>query len=273
MQPTEGAHASKAAGQNVLKKTAHELEGLEFDGSPLAGLTVAIGPEEVAVGSDFDSSIAGGGFEDVTRQVAEGVFSGTSMLSADIPRLIPNAIRDHGVEIRVGLEETLSEESAKAGAEGLVMEKEFSASSDPGASVEAEPAGRDQIVDVGMINESARPGMEYAKHAQLGSESAGICRQILQGARAGRKEQIQGELLMGTDDRAQGVRDGKGDQEVRDGQKQAGTLTRQPVVGVGLTALGTVAVVAGMIAVVNVVTVRADKELPTPSRSAAGEDL
>src|SRR5215213_8982820 len=72
---------------------------------------------------------------------------------------------------------------------------------------------------------------------------------------------------------AQFLRHGEGDEEVRRGQKQSGLLALQPVVGVGLTALRAVAVVAGMIAVGEAWTVGALVHFAAQGRGAARQDL
>jgi hypothetical protein len=66
---------------------------------------------------------------------------------------------------------------------------------------------------------------------------------------------------------------GEGDQEVGRGQKQARPLALEPVVGVGLTALRTMPVVAGMIAVVQAGALRALEELAPQRRGATAQDL
>lgn len=78
---------------------------------------------------------------------------------------------------------------------------------------------------------------------------------------------------MGADKKPECFRHREGEQEVRRGQQQARRLALQPVVRVGLAALRTVPVVAGMIAVVKGGAIRALEELPPQSRRAAGEDL
>ena len=78
---------------------------------------------------------------------------------------------------------------------------------------------------------------------------------------------------MGADKKPEGFRHRKGEQEVRRGQQQARLLALQPVVSVGLAALRTMPVVAGMIAVVKGGAIRALEELAPQGGRAAGEDL
>lgn len=124
-----------------------------------------------------------------------------------------------------------------------------------------------------MEDEGTRPGMQHAEHAQLGAQSLGIARQILQRPGGDGKEQIQGDLQMPTQEPPQFFRDSEGHQEVRSGQQQARLLTLQPGVRVGLTALRTVPVIAGMIAVIKTRAVRTLIQVAAQHRGAAGQEL
>ena len=115
-----------------------------------------------------------------------------------------------------------------------------------------------------------RPGVEHAQHAQLRAQALGVGGEVLQGLGAGGKEQVQRDLEMRADEPPQLFRDGEGDQEVRHGKQESRPLAFQPRVGVGLAALRTVAVVAGMIVVVKARTVRTLEELAAQGRGAAG---
>ena len=115
--------------------------------------------------------------------------------------------------------------------------------------------------------------MQHAQQAQTRPEQAWVEGQVLHGLGTAGEEQIQGDLWMGADPKPQGFRHREGEQEVRRGQQQARLLALQPVVRIGLAALRTMPVVAGMIAVVKGGAIRALEELPAQSRGAAGEDL
>jgi len=75
---------------------------------------------------------------------------------------------------------------------------------------------------------------------------------------------------MGTNDGAQFGRDGEGDEVIRHRQESA-ALTREPFGGVGVTALRTGAVVAGMIGKMLATTI-APEELTSERGSAATEN-
>ena len=146
-------------------------------------------------------------------------------------------------------EQVFFEAGSHVSAQGLVVKQELLAGGDPLAAVPAEAAAGDEIMNVGMEDEGARPGVEHAQYSELRAESLGMGGQILQGFGGERKEEVQRQLLMRTEKPPQWFRNGEGHQEVRCGQEQPGALALEPGVGIGLTALGTVTVIAGMIAV------------------------
>jgi len=75
MQPAEGAHAGERARQDVLEKTAHELQRLQLDGGVPARVALAIVPPQFALRQELDDPVGGGGLEDVTGEVTQGVFT------------------------------------------------------------------------------------------------------------------------------------------------------------------------------------------------------
>ena len=90
MPPAKGAHARKMGWQDVLEKTAHPIHGVQIDGFDLASFAVAVRPADLAVGQELNDAIGGGGLEDVAREVAQRVASGTRVLAADVPGLFPD---------------------------------------------------------------------------------------------------------------------------------------------------------------------------------------
>ena len=273
MEPAERANAGEAAGQDMLQEAAEELEGLEPDGGEAARFAFAVAPHQFPVGQDGEGSVGGGGFEDVAGEVAQSVLTRTGGLAADVPPILPHLGRHLGEELRMFLPQPLLEERAEVLAQRGVMQQEL-LGWNPLTLVGTESAAGHQIMNVRMEDQGARPGVEHAEHAQLRAEPRGVAGQILQGLGTGGKEEIQSELELGTDPGAQRFRHGEGDQEVGDGEQEARRLSLQPGVGVGLAALGTVAVVAGMIAVgVAARTGGARKQFAAQGRSAAAEDL
>ena len=171
------------------------------------------------------------------------------------------------------LAQSFLEERAHVSPQGFMVKQELLAGGHPGASVQAEAATGNQVVDMGMEDEGAAPGVQDPEHAQLRPQSPGVARQILQRFGSDGKEQIQGDLEIRTDKTAQLFGHREGEQEVGHGQEQARLLTLQPGSGIGLAAERTVPVVARMIAVSKGRTVRTLKELAAQCRGAAGQNL
>ena len=272
MQPTEGPHAGEAARQDVLQKAAHPDEGIEQDRSGLAGFAVTIVPTHLAVGPDEHGFIAGGALEHVTGQVTQGVLARTGRLTAHVPLSAPDLGGDLVEQVGLFLREAGLKQVAAAVGEGAVVEQELFGGH-PAATVVAQAATGNEVMNMRMINERARPGVEDTKHAQLGVEPPGIGGQVLQRLGADGKEQVQRDLLVRPDEAPQFLRHGERHQKVRHGQEQAHPLALQPVVGVGLPAERTMPVVAGMIAVVKAGTARTLEQFAAHGRSAAGQDL
>ena len=149
-QPAEGAHAGKPARQSVLQKAAHPFEQLQLDGSELAGFAVAIGPQNLALRQQDDFAIARGGLEDVTRQITQGILSGTGGLGTDVPWIFPNGLGHLREQCGMFLEQSFLKECAHVGAQGLVMEQELFVRGDPLPAVGTESATGDEIMNVRM---------------------------------------------------------------------------------------------------------------------------
>ena len=273
MQPAKSADARVTRRQDVLEKAAHEFQRLQLQSSELSGFALAIGPQDLALRQELERAIGRGGFEEVAGQVTQGVESGTGGLATDVPGFFPDLLWNLREQIGMLLEQTSFEEGAEVLAQRLVREQEVVFGRDPGASIQTQAAAGNQIMNVGMKDQGARPGVEHAQHSQLRSQAFGMGRQILQGLGAGGKEQVQANLQMGTDEKPEGFGYREGDQEVRDREEQTLLLALEPIFGVSVAALRTMPVVAGMVAVVEPVAVRTAQELASQHGGAAEQDL
>ena len=97
-----------------------------------------------------------------------------------------------------------------------------------------------------MKAQVARPGLQNSEQSQFGAKVFMVARDILQRTGALSDEQRIEILLVGADQRAEFRRDGEGHKRVRDGQEPL-ALASQPFRGVGVAALGTSAMIAGVI--------------------------
>ena len=121
-----------------------------------------------------------------------------------------------------------------------------------------------------MIAQVARPGLEHGDQADLGAEVFVVAGDLAQGSGALPQQHGVEVLLVGADDLAQLSRHGEGDQVIGDGQQLA-ALTFEPLGGIGMAALGTGAVIAGVIGIVLLAAV-APVELTAQCGGAAGEN-
>jgi len=271
MQPAEAPHAVKARRQHVLEEPTDELEGLQIDGSPLSGVAVAVGPAETAVGEEREDAIAGRGLEDVATEVAQGILPRTGLGTVDDPPLFPN-LRRYVVCLHRGLgSDQGTEQIAEPVAQGEHRQQEVCPTGHPLASIRTEAAAGDEVVDVGVVDERASPGVKHAEHPERCSQPAGIAGQVLHRPGTGVEEQVVACLWMGTQPRTKGLRNGERDQEVRHGQQQC-PVPFEPVVRVLDPALWTVAIVTGVIVEVLMAAVRTKMQRPPERRSAALED-
>jgi len=164
MQPTESAHTGEAARQNVLQEAAHPNQGIQRDGGGLAGFAVPIVPPHLAVGLELHGFIGGGALEHVTGEVTQGVLARTGRLAADVPMPLPDLGRDLLEQVGLFLRETGFKHVTAAVTQGLVVEQEFFGA-DPAPAVGTQAAAGHQVMNMRMIDECARPGMEDAEHA------------------------------------------------------------------------------------------------------------
>jgi len=124
---------------------------------------------------------------------------------------------------------------------------------------------------VGVVEQVAAPGMQYTYHPNLSAHKAWVSSQLLGCLGGSAEEQIVDQFLVLAGDLAQFRREGEGQQEVRDAQKQT-LLGFQPVLGLLVLALGAMAVAAGVIAVTDFSAGRAGKDLSAQRLGAAALD-
>ena len=79
------------------------------------------------------------------------------------------------------LEQASLEEGAEVLAQRFVMEQETIFDRDPGASLQAQTAAWNEIMNVRMKDQGVRPGVEHTQHSELRAQAFGIGRQVLQG--------------------------------------------------------------------------------------------
>src|ERR1035438_10322316 len=86
----------EATRQHMLEEAPEELEGLKIDRLPGAGATVAKGPAQPSIGQELEWAVAGGGFEHVAAEVAQGVLAAAGRGAVNDPALLPHLGREVG---------------------------------------------------------------------------------------------------------------------------------------------------------------------------------
>jgi hypothetical protein len=103
--------------------------------------------------------------------------------------------------------------------------------------------------------------MQDADQAELSADKAGILSQMLCCRCRSTKEQVIDKVLVTASECAQGRGQGEGEHEIRDWQEKI-LLFLQPLLGLVVLAFWAVAVAAGVVAELGLVTLRAGIGLP-----------
>ena len=108
------------------------------------------------------------------------------------------------------------EDGAVDGGERFDGDKEVGSGGTPGRAVRGEAPARDNVVDVGVVLELPAPGVQDAGEPwQVGPDEALVGGQPFEGRCRGVKQGLVRGALMGAHEGAEGLRDGKGEEEVR----------------------------------------------------------
>jgi hypothetical protein len=104
------------------------------------------------------------------------------------------------------------------GGEGFHGNKDVSSGGPPGRAVLREATARDEGVDVGVVLELSAPGMQdTGKTREICPDETRVFGAPFEGLRRGGAQGLVSDALMRADNRAQGLRDGAGEEEVRPG--------------------------------------------------------
>ena len=204
--------------------------------------------------------------KDVRSQVLEGRAAVADRFAVDDPVLFPDGGRDIVGEARFlqGVEEFGLEDSG----EGFDREQEVMVGRQPGVMIGCQPTRGNEIVNVRMIGQVASPGVQDTDQAKLSADKTGILGQELRCSCGCAKEQVIDKCLVTAGEWAEGGGDGEGEHEVRDRQQEI-LLFLEPILGFIVLALWAMTVAAGVIAVLDLVAMRAGEGLSTQGRSTA----
>lgn len=123
-------------------------------------------------------------------------------------------------------------------------------------------------MDVRVVGQVTSPGMQDADQAKLSTNKTRVQGQLPCCRCRSLKEQVIEKRLVRAGKRAQGSRDGEGEHEVRDRQQKL-LLFPQPFLGFVVLAFGAMPVTARVVAVLDLVALRAGEDLSTQGGGAA----
>src|SRR5439155_12155914 len=196
--------------------------------------------------------------EDRGGEGGEGGVAVALRLTVDVPGDGP----DLGVEMlqQSGLAHVGLAERAGDGGEGFHGDKAVRSGGAPGRAVLREAPTRDNGVEVGMVREWPTPGMQDpGAPREVGPDAALVGGQPLQSRCRGLKQGLVRETLRRADKGTQALGDGAGEEEGRPRQLWVQVVC-EPLLGLMLLALGTVAVATGMLDAVGPTTAWARRE-------------
>lgn len=124
-----------------------------------------------------------------------------------------------------------------------------------------------------MIDQVASPGMKYPDQPDLSANKSGIPCELLDGSSTGSEKKVVNLLLMPKGKCPKRYGEGEGKEEVRDREPKMLLLSFEPPLGVVLLALGAVAVLAGMVAILDLLAIRANVNVPAEHLGAAVLDI
>lgn len=253
------AHSHESFRQNVKTPPPDEFKDGEFEDGGFSGGAVGPFEEDVASGVVAEDALGTEGAAlDVASEVTEGGFSAANGLKLDVPlgSGSEGLVLGQGqllVEFRVLALEGALDETAEAGGEGTVVDEEivglFGAMEALVFRVKGD--GGNDDVDVGMVLGLAAPGVEDGGEVklklivfELGTGN------VMQGGGAAFEEKMVEDSGLVEAEGAQLRRDGEGDHEVR-GPQEFCLLFGGPLLLVTGSALGAVAMIAGVVGVVS----------------------
>jgi hypothetical protein len=236
----------EAVWEHVLQKPPNELFGGYRTGLALIRGRFLVLKSDFAILQLKDAAVADGHAKDVRGQVSEGRLAPADRLTVHDPVLLPDWRINEWEQ--GGLFQSVSEFGAEEHRQGLDVHQKVLLGSVPVASGSQSASGH-YVVDVRMIAQVARPGMEHAHHRNPAADESWVQSQCLYSLGGGPKQEVVHRLLVAACQRPELIRERKGHQEMGDRQQQT-LLVCQPLLGLVILTLGAVSILAGVIAVV-----------------------
>jgi len=275
------ADAHEASRQDVQQEAPSELGERELLMSQTPSAVVLEAKADVVVVEGSEAVVGDGDAVGVASEVSEnGVGPVEGRFGEDDPGLL-EAAGDEVVEGRLGklaeqasavsVAEPVEVAGPEETAEHTDGEEKPAGTGQPGAPVGGESTGRDDAVQVGMVDEGLPPGVEHGEEPDAGPEEAGVGGHIEQGGGGGAEEEIVEDPRMSEREGPELV--GQGEDHVGVGHgEHIGLALLEPVRLGAALALGTVPVAARVVGDLAVAAVGAGVDVAPERRGAAPQD-
>jgi hypothetical protein len=213
---------------------------------------------------------AQGGAINIVCQVAESGLAAAHGKAIHDPVKLPDLLRDQCQQWRTsqGLLEPIAETH---GQDFFRQEKVRVLDALPLEVIRGQATARDHEMNMRVKDQLAGPGVENTQEPELSAQVFWMGGNLLQDGRAFGKKQAIKLFLVGPNDIPQLLRNSESHQEIRNRQ-QTVLLRFNPLLGLGVAALGASSVVAGMISEVFAATEGATKKLTTQSGRTTAQD-
>ena len=260
------ADLAETSRKNMLEKATDEVDCGQGDLAEHPGFVVPVAEADPALVDGLDPRVADGNTKEVAAQVVEDFLSGSSWSAVKNPLLLPDLRRRELEEplVAQGLAELGAEDEGK----GRERDEESGVCRIRPCAVRRDSAGGDEEVDVWMIEQGAGPGMKDAEDPGHGTEVARIARELEDGGGGGLHEDGVKLLLMGPGQRAE-IGGQSGGEQVGGARQEPFPLPVEPPLGLLSLAFGTMAILAGVIAVVCFPTAITAQEVTSEVRGTA----
>jgi len=269
-EPAVVTDSLKTLRQHLLEKAADKLLGQHPERVPPLIGTIFVFEGVVSVFIGDDPLRAQGRAIDKSREVLQDRLAAAHGWHIHDPLLPPDRSGDLpgvGLGLQCGLEPA-AEPSRQ---DDLRQEEGGGAGGAPAQAVRTQTACGHHTMNMRMELELATPGVEHAQDAQLGPQIFIAPGHVLQRPGAFFEPRALPHLLVRAPPGPQTLGHGEGDEVVRDGQELE-LLSRDPLGRVGVAALGTAPMIAGVIDKIIPAAVRAAIHLSPQDAGAAVED-
>lgn len=189
-EPAIVADAHEAFRQNMNQPAANELDRLERNGPPNAGVAVFAAQEDASVAVvTLEASFGKGGFADVGGCVSQGGFTPADVLAIDAPLCPPYFCVHPCMESGMPFGQSFKKEIADAVNQRSPRDEEVVVFwVGDAATAGSQTDRRHDQVDMRMMEHLTGPGVQHSEEAGLGAKVARVSAKIAQSAGGGLEE-------------------------------------------------------------------------------------